>query len=430
MEASAISTRWDTLRVEQESLFNDVAKDNEDLRTQVQKLERELSAYKTAFEAVDKRKTALEKELDTSNQSLQSIKDTSNIILVLIDGDGTIFSDTLICQGQAGGRQAALLLTQGITEHASKLDPTLSLSRAQLIVFCFCNKRGLLETLMSHNLCSPNEFQEFCDGFNQAAPLFTIVDAGPGKEAADTKIKELVRLFTPMTHTSLVVIGGAHDNGYTSSILQLENQGHARKIILLQGYDEIGAELRTLKLPVVQIEGLFMTRKLPFKRFAHPTAIAPNQFPGTLSSPKSPTHLALPKKGRALDPSLPINKQSPPPCTFHYLSKCPKGSKCFFGHDYELTEEAWSELRSYAKKWPCQTALKGTCPLTEQLCFASHHCPRGPSCSFHKQGKCKFSKADMHLPKVSPSKKSSSLSFGTTSIDIEALGSPHVERNL
>jgi hypothetical protein len=53
----------------------------------------------------------------------------------------------------------------------------------------YCNKAGLVETLVNQDVCTSKTFEEFCSGFNQAAPLFSILDVGPGKEAADSKIK-------------------------------------------------------------------------------------------------------------------------------------------------------------------------------------------------------------------------------------------------
>ena len=113
------------------------------------------------------------------------------MILCLIDGDGNIFSADLIKQGQFGGRQAAMLLTKGLTDYLASVDPTdaSAPSRGQLWLTIYCNKNGLVETLTNNHVCTPEEFEAFVLGFNQASPLFSIVDVGNGKEAADSKIK-------------------------------------------------------------------------------------------------------------------------------------------------------------------------------------------------------------------------------------------------
>jgi len=55
---------------------------------------------------------------------------------------------------------------------------------------------------------------------------------------------------------------GGHDNGYLASLTALENEGFLRKLILLKGYRELAQEIRNLKLPEVELEGLFMKDKI------------------------------------------------------------------------------------------------------------------------------------------------------------------------
>lgn len=61
--------------------------------------------------------------------------------------------------------------------------------RGEIWLTIYCNKKGLMETLASNNVCAADDFEQFVTGFNQAAPLFSFVDVGAGKEAADSKIK-------------------------------------------------------------------------------------------------------------------------------------------------------------------------------------------------------------------------------------------------
>lgn len=51
------------------------------------------------------------------------------------------------------------------------------------------NVSGVASLLKRGNVCSVKDFHQFVIGFNQATPLFTIVDVGYGKEAADAKLK-------------------------------------------------------------------------------------------------------------------------------------------------------------------------------------------------------------------------------------------------
>jgi len=80
--------------------------------------------------------------------------------------------------------QAALILTRTLAS-----SEITSHSRSRLWITIFLNKQGLQETLSTNSICTKEIFSEFCEGFSQASPMFTIVDVGGGKEAADTKIK-------------------------------------------------------------------------------------------------------------------------------------------------------------------------------------------------------------------------------------------------
>lgn len=110
------------------------------------------------------------------------------LIVCLIDGDGNIFSQDLLRCGLQGGRQAAALLTKGLNDHLVNIDSP-DAGRAQLWLTIYFNKTGLLETLTQNNVCDAEQFEAFVMGFNQASPLFSMVDVGSGKEAADSKIK-------------------------------------------------------------------------------------------------------------------------------------------------------------------------------------------------------------------------------------------------
>ena len=43
--------------------------------------------------------------------------------------------------------------------------------------------------MVNAGVCSSEQFDEFVQGFNQASPLFSFVDVGSGKEAADAKYR-------------------------------------------------------------------------------------------------------------------------------------------------------------------------------------------------------------------------------------------------
>lgn len=188
-------------------LFQRTSSKNKDLQARVEELERELSVWKVALKAADDEKKSLNRNVLKLERNLGSLKvrillclptgidllrsdlqDNNPLILCLIDGDGNVFSSDLISLGQIGGHQAASILTKGLTDHLADVD---SSSRGQIWLTVYCNKTGLLETLIGNGACTAEQFEAFVLGFNQASPLFSFVDVGSGKERADEKIKGL-----------------------------------------------------------------------------------------------------------------------------------------------------------------------------------------------------------------------------------------------
>lgn len=122
------------------------------------------------------------------------LQEDNPLVLCLVDGDGNIFSPDLVSAGHTGGAQAAALLNRGIMEHLKTLKGPPSKS-PQIWLTIYCNLKGLRDTFTAHHHCSIEQYNAFVEGFNKAAPLFSIVDVGPSKEAADTKLKGLSRLW-------------------------------------------------------------------------------------------------------------------------------------------------------------------------------------------------------------------------------------------
>ncbi len=252
------------------ALFEKTFTQNAQLEARVEELERELLVWKEAFKTADGDRKVLNKTVLKLERSIGALKVRTSIpplfvrvrrrlcpslrgsipckyiqednplIVCLIDGDGNIFSSDLIKLGQFGGRQAAMLLTKGLTDYLSSVDSTQASApgRGQLWLTIYCNKSGLVDTLTSNSICTAEEFEAFVLGFNQASPLFSIVDVGNGKEAADSKIKgahacvlflrnlwndhrriEYLRVFTRFPQTSKVFFGGT----YHSLVLPLSD---------------------------------------------------------------------------------------------------------------------------------------------------------------------------------------------------------------
>lgn len=102
---------------------------------------------------------------------------------------------------------------------------------------------------------------------------------------------ECLRVFTRFPQTSKVFFGGAHDNGYISILNQLQNEGLRNKLVVLRGYKELAYELKNLKLPTLEIVGLFMTEKLqtiaPPRKHSPPSLVKPQDFEKFRATPQT-----------------------------------------------------------------------------------------------------------------------------------------------
>ncbi|TFK98838.1 hypothetical protein BDV98DRAFT_195913 [Pterulicium gracile] len=415
----SILDQWEHLSSRQATLFKQTAEANRTLEDRVTELEKELGVWKLAYDSAQTDSVNLKAQVGRLQRNIGSWKDDNPLVIVLIDGDGHIFHQDLIQQGQAGGRAAAGKLKRGIITHLDSLADDLPTSstttgRSQVWVSIYCNISGLVDVLVGQGICTPDTFQSFCVGFNQASPLFSIVDAGSGKEAADTKIKECLRVFTKYPQTTHVFFGGSHDNGYTSTLTSLETEGLLTKITLLKGYKDLATEIRSLGLPQFDIPGLFATHKFPTSRstprLGSSSSLNPRlgsssttSRPGpttsrsgstttqplgkqhsksSSSSASSSTTTTTAKANylnnllqdgndkapviKVVDKTQSVLKLKPPPCVRHYIEdrKCTKS--CRFSHAYILFPQHIQDLRDNARLTPCPSANR-ECSLIEFL---------------------------------------------------------------
>ncbi|KAF9643842.1 hypothetical protein BDM02DRAFT_3122850 [Thelephora ganbajun] len=437
---------WNDLLRRQSDLFRVTVEQNEELKAENEELQRQVHVWANAHRVESALKKEAEKRTEELERKNRALTEDNPLVLCLVDGDGNIFAPELVSTGHTGGAQAALLLNRGVMEHLKTLTGTPT-KNPQIWLTIYCNLNGLRDTLINHHHCTIEQYDAFVEGFNKAAPLFSIVDVGSSKEAADTKLKESLRVFTRFPQIVKVYFGGLHDNGYTTTLSHLQTEGLLDKLIFLRGYNEIAYQLRDYEIPECTIPGVFMTQRMPVKqnlrRFtpafpqmqSSPSFFQPQPIPflqsqssplfpqaqsnpsfspamsiassfQPISAPTSPEYvpqiMSPSSPAPYLDPTLPLHKQKPPPCNFYYLATCKDGPGCRFAHHYMLTAGQLADFRKSAKKYPCPTRLRGQyCEFGDGCCMG-HTCPRGLKCSFLKQGKCKYTRPEMHITTPTP----------------------------
>ncbi|KAJ6509954.1 hypothetical protein C8R47DRAFT_774647 [Mycena vitilis] len=316
------------------------------------------------------------------------------LIICVINGDEKLFKG--LAQGQQGGIAAAQELTQQIATYLSVEHVEIFGRQISFWMTVYFNRGELLDRLIGNNICSVQQFESFLAGFSQCSPRFSFVDVGY-MDGTDTKIKEYIQTYIRFPQTLRVFLAGARDPQYASIYDTLESEQRLGKLVMILDSTNGETDSVIVPLPSLKVRGLFMSPMLQQK--PAPLSMQCVNTNGGLISPQSPSSHT---SGRAIDPSLPLHKQNPPPCNEHYLMTCSKGSAiCKYSHEYFLTNEQLASLANNAKKAPCNWLKNGLqCPYGDHCCWG-HVCPNGSNCFHMSKGKCWFKGEAMH-PADSP----------------------------
>lgn len=108
-------------------------------------------------------------------------------MVVLLDGDGMIFNDDLLQQGEKGGKEAASQLWGATNDFVNQALPNLS--SPKILARIYANVKGLGDVLQKSSIIDRAVlFEDFARGFNGSKLLFDFIDVGTGKDKADDKI--------------------------------------------------------------------------------------------------------------------------------------------------------------------------------------------------------------------------------------------------
>ncbi|KAK3701203.1 hypothetical protein LTR37_015582 [Vermiconidia calcicola] len=237
----------------------------EDVITRYENLQREHKEYVQAHHVErEYTKTFLEREeyLQGSLARMQRIMNRDPYILVLIDGDGMIFNNAYLNQGEAGGKQGASILHNAITDWAIEKVveyPTDS----KVVVRIYANLRGLADTCTRAGIVDhPAKVWEFARGFTSGKTLFDFTDVGAGKDRADGKISETFKIYVYNYHCRQIVFGCSHDNGYARLLEQYMSDEEAlSRVTLLEG-TPFEKELAILPFQKAKFPGIFRDNKI------------------------------------------------------------------------------------------------------------------------------------------------------------------------
>ncbi|KAK1964352.1 C-x8-C-x5-C-x3-H type zinc finger protein [Colletotrichum sublineola] len=199
--------------------------------------------------------------------SLKKANDSNPFVFVIIDGDGAVFQESLLKRGADGGAEAGYLLWTEIKNYVTDAYPEAASEDWNIIVQVVLNVDGLAKKLHSSgvvpNTTTERTLSEFGRGFGRAQPLFSFIDVGSGKESADHKIREMLRVMVRITQCKHIFFGPCHDNGYLP-VLEPYKLDHkvAKKLTLIETTPAEDG-FKQLNFHRASFKSVFMSEKLP-----------------------------------------------------------------------------------------------------------------------------------------------------------------------
>lgn len=351
----------------------------------------------------------------------------------------------MVSKGHEGGEEAAQRLLAGIKSHVKATYPDSNVDDWSVIVQVALNQAGLSKVLFERGIVkNPNvELPAFARAFGCSQALFSFVDVGSGKERADHKVREMMRVMMRITQCRHIIFGPCLDKGYLPFLAEYKvNPAAASKITLLETVPGANA-FRNLGFRHVDFPDVFRSEPLPERPavlpIGRPASTAPDAGVNRPGTPKSTTSsiaevngvqswAAVGKSGPAPKTINIAPKRTPPPrkyylvnvnserldeelprwdpsaekrfvnrvtragrnCCNHYHLKgsCPDETYCDYTHGDRLNPAELLVLRHKARSLKC---ANGTYCYDPE-CFFGHHCRFGKAC--HNPSACRF--ADSH----------------------------------
>ncbi|KAF4828203.1 hypothetical protein CGCTS75_v007569 [Colletotrichum tropicale] len=207
-----------------------------------------------------------DREMQALSKSLKTTE-SNPFVFVIIDGDGAVFQDMLLKAGADGGSQAGYLLHNEIMNYVSEAYPQAASQDWSVMVQIVLNLDGLAKKLHAcgiiSNTAAERTLSDFGRGFGRAQPLFSFIDVGSGKESADHKIRETLRLMVRINQCKHIFFGPCHDNGYLPVLepYKLDPKVYPRLTLIETTPAEEG--FKHLNFHRISFKSVFRSEKLP-----------------------------------------------------------------------------------------------------------------------------------------------------------------------
>ncbi|KAI8965412.1 hypothetical protein F5Y11DRAFT_313030 [Daldinia sp. FL1419] len=190
--------------------------------------------------------------------------DVNSFVIAIIDGDGAVFRDDWIRQGEEGGAMAAHQLRDDIKKHLKESYPDINIETWHIMVQVVLYLEGLSKKLFAVDLAkSMSELSAFARGFSRAQGLFSFIDVGKGKEQADFKVRETLRLMVHNLQCKHIIFGPCHDKGYIVELRPYQLDASISNKIALLETTQPPREFSELSFRRVKFNDVFRSEPLP-----------------------------------------------------------------------------------------------------------------------------------------------------------------------
>ncbi|KAG4266691.1 hypothetical protein FPRO04_13211 [Fusarium proliferatum] len=191
-----------------------------------------LDQYAVLIEDYKRLKSDYEEEREGRERYKQLARgqERNPFALVVVDGDGYIFDERFVKDGEEGGSRAAKQLNDSIKDSLRRK----GLESCEVMVRIYANLTGLSKALCKNGLAGAEKrsFSSFTAGFNRSYGLADFIDAGKLKENADFKVKAILRLYADNAQCKHIYFAACHDVGYVSDLIPF--RGNRERFTLIR----------------------------------------------------------------------------------------------------------------------------------------------------------------------------------------------------
>ncbi|KAM4061774.1 zinc finger c-x8-C-x5-C-x3-H type (and similar) domain-containing protein [Hirsutella rhossiliensis] len=220
-----------------------------------------LDKYSALIQDCRRLKSDYEEERDAREKYKQLARgqERNPFVLVLVDGDGYIFHDSLLGKGSDGGKNAAQLLNEAVKASLQ----SKGLEHCQVMARIYANVAGLSKALSKAGLAGSNRrsLAPFIASFNRSYGLAEFIDAGELKESADFKLRALLHLYAENTQCKHIYFAACHDAGYISDLTPYLGN-HARFTLINTTGIRFYNEFNKLGMGIEELPGVFRSTPL------------------------------------------------------------------------------------------------------------------------------------------------------------------------